>query len=74
MEHKWDVAEVELSRTIDDNIAAVRMRPWGNQVLFELELWRLRTRDPRPYWKRVLRGRSQDGPVVQIYRKELVLR
>ena len=74
VEHKWDVAEVELSRTIDDNIAAVRMRPWGNQVLFELELWRLRTRDPRPYWKRVLRGRQQDGPVVQIYRKELVLR
>lgn len=74
VEQKWEIAEVALSRTIDDNIAAVRMRPWGEQVLFELELWRVRTRDPRPYWKRVLRGRPQEGPVVQIFRKELVLR
>ena len=74
-EQKWEIAEVdELSKTIDDNIAAVRMRPWGGRVLFELELWRVRTRDPRPFWKRFLREGPQQGPVVRILRKELTLR
>jgi hypothetical protein len=73
-EQKWEIAETELSRTIDDNIAAVRMRRWGDRVNFELELWRVRPRDPRPYWKRALRGRPSEGPVVSIFRKELLLR
>jgi hypothetical protein len=71
---KWEIAEVELSRTIDDNIAAVRMRRWGDRIQFELDLWRVRTRDSRPYWGRVLRGRPTEGPVVSIFRKELLLR
>ena len=71
----WDVAEVEVSRSIDNNVGSVQVSPGTNgRWRFELELWRVRHHDSRSFWDRV-RGDAKPRPALgRIYRREIQLR
>jgi hypothetical protein len=72
---KWDVSEVDFSRTVDNNVGAVTMSPGTNgRVRFELELWRVRKLNKRSIWHPLVGKPDTAAPIVPLFKRELQLR
>jgi hypothetical protein len=71
----WQVSDVELAATVDNNVGLVRIsRGTNERYRFELELWRIRPHDDRSFWQRMRRKGQPQAPFAPIFRKELQLR